>query len=134
MKTSAVMNDPGKPGAAARKTRNDLAGQRLAREWATLNAMVRIYCRDHHHPAGERCADCAGFLAYAQARLERCQFGGEKPACARCPVHCYQRDRREQARTIMRHAGPRMLWKHPLLSLHHWLDRFRPAPGKGVPP
>jgi hypothetical protein len=28
----------------------------------------------------------------------------------------------------MRYAGPRMLWEHPLLSLRHWLDGFRPVP------
>jgi len=48
----------------------------------------------------------------------------EKPTCAKCPVHCYQRDRREQARVMMRYAGPRMLWEHPVLSLRHWLDGF----------
>jgi hypothetical protein len=23
---------------------------------------------------------------------------------------------------VMRYAGPRMLWQHPILSLRHWLD------------
>ena len=64
----------------------------------------------------------------AGVRLERCRFGEEKPTCANCPVHCYQRDRREQARVIMRHAGPRMIWEHPLMSLRHWLDGYRKAP------
>jgi hypothetical protein len=27
----------------------------------------------------------------------------------------------------MRYAGPRMAWRHPLLSLRHWLDGFRKA-------
>lgn len=111
-----------------RKTKNDLSGKRLAREWKTMTAMTAIYCRDHHHPAGDLCADCEQFLNYANARLERCRFGPEKPTCAKCPVHCYQRERREQVRVIMRYAGPRMMWQHPLLSLHHWLDGFRKAP------
>ena len=113
----------------ARKTKNDLAGLRLAREWETMSAMVRIYCRDHHHPAVGLCAECRQFLDYAGVRLERCRFGERKPTCANCPVHCYQRDRREQARVVMRYAGPRMIWEHPALSLRHWLDGFRPAPG-----
>jgi hypothetical protein len=29
---------------------------------------------------------------------------------------------------VMRHAGPRMLWKHPVMSLRHWVDGFRKAP------
>jgi hypothetical protein len=41
-------------------------------------------------------------------------------------VHCYQRDRREQVKHVMRFAGPRMLWRHPWLSVCHLLDgRFR---------
>lgn len=113
---------------SATKTRNDLASARLAREWQTMMAMVGIYCRARHHPGDGLCADCRQFLDYANARLERCRFGLEKPACARCPVHCYQRDRREQVRGIMRYAGPRMLWEHPLMSLRHWLDGRRKAP------
>ena len=112
----------------AMKTKNDLTGTRLAREWKTMSAMVRIFCRDHHHPAESLCVECQQFLEYAGARLERCRFGEEKPTCANCPVHCYQRERREQARVVMRYAGPRMLWEHPILSLRHWLDGFCPAP------
>jgi hypothetical protein len=122
------MNATGDKPAAAGAPKPDLAHARLAREWQTMNAMVRIYCRDHHRPAQGVCAECAAFLAYAMARLERCRFGAEKPTCARCPVHCYQRERREQVRVMMRHAGPRMLWEHPVLSLRHWLDGLRPAP------
>ena len=102
--------------------------RRLNREWQTMAAMVKIYCRDRHGATAALCANCAGLLAYASVRLDRCRFGAEKPTCAMCPVHCYQRDRREQVRVIMRCAGPRMLWEHPLMSLWHWLDSFRHAP------
>ena len=110
------------------KAKNDLAAVRLAREWQTMVAMVRLYCRDHHHPADGLCTECAQFLGYANVRLERCRFGPEKPTCAKCPVHCYQRERREQVRVIMRYAGPRMLWEHPLMSVRHWIDGWRKAP------
>lgn len=110
------------------KGKNDLTSARLAREWETMSAMVGIYCRDHHHPAVGVCAECRQFLSYARLRLERCRFGEAKPTCANCPVHCYQRDRREQARVLMRYAGPRMLWEHPMMSLRHWLDGHRKAP------
>lgn len=120
-----VKMTPIKP--AARK-KNNLAGIRLAREWDTMTAMVRIYCRDKHHTTGEICDECKQFLSYANVRLERCRFGPEKPTCAKCPVHCYQRERREQVREIMRYAGPRMMWEHPIMSLRHWLDGRRPAP------
>jgi len=113
---------------SAGKMKNNLSAARLVREWETMEAMVRIYCRDQHRPSDNLCAECQQFLCYANVRLERCRFGVEKPTCAKCPVHCYQRERREQARGIMRCAGPRMVWEHPLMSLRHWLDGFRKAP------
>jgi predicted amidophosphoribosyltransferase len=110
---------------------NDFTQARLAREWRTMTAMLKIFCRDRHQPADGLCAECQEFLAYANVRLERCHFGAEKPACVNCPVHCYQRERREQVRAIMVYAGPQMLWRHPVLSLRHWLDGFRKAPAIG---
>jgi hypothetical protein len=109
------------------KGRNELAKGRLAREWKTMSVMVHIFCRDHHHMTGSLCADCREFLDYAGIRLQRCRFGEEKPTCANCPVHCYHRNRREQARIVMLYAGPRMVWEHPVLSICHWLDGFRKA-------
>ena len=101
------------------------ASKRLAREWQTIAAMIRCYCREHHATHATLCAECEGLMDYAAVRLERCRFGSEKPVCAKCPVHCYQRDRREQVRAVMRYAGPRMLWRHPILSVRHWLDGCR---------
>jgi hypothetical protein len=106
----------------------DFAGKRLAREWQTISAMISSYCRDHHAMSVTLCRECQELLDYAGIRLERCRFGLEKPVCVKCPVHCYQRARREQVKTVMRYAGPRMLWQHPMLSLRHWLDGFRKAP------
>jgi hypothetical protein len=117
------------PGAEDRHaTSGRLASKRLGREWRTMAAMISCYCRDHHASKAGLCSDCQGLSDYAAVRLERCRFGPEKPVCAKCPVHCYQPVRREQVRTVMRYAGPRMLWQHPLLSLRHWLDGLRKAP------
>ena len=107
------------PGQAARPC---FADKRLAREWQTIAAMIRCYCRGHHATGTTLCPECQGLQDYAAVRLERCHFGSEKPVCVKCPVHCYQPARREQVRVVMRYAGPRMLWQHPILSLRHWLD------------
>ena len=104
------------------------AGKRLAREWQTIAAMIACYCRDHHAASATLCPECQGLLDYAAIRLERCRFGLEKPVCAKCPVHCYHHARREQVRTVMRYAGPRLVWRHPILCLRHWLDGLRRAP------
>jgi hypothetical protein len=107
-------------------TPRKFANRRLAREWKTVTAMLHIYCRDQH--GGGSCRECPELMNYVNLRLDRCRFGDEKPTCARCPVHCYQRDRREQIKAVMRYSGPRMIWEHPWLSLWHLLDGwFRKA-------
>lgn len=105
-----------------RKDAPGFATRRLSREWKTIEAMVRLFCRARHGSPGALCRECQSLLEYAGLRLDRCRFGVYKPTCAKCPVHCYQLDRREQIKTVMRFAGPRMLWRHPILSAHHWLD------------
>jgi hypothetical protein len=107
------------------------ADKRLARELRTIAAMIGCYCEGHHHAGKSPCLECQGLLDYAALRLARCRFGAEKPVCVKCPVHCYQPARREQLRAVMRYAGPRMLWRHPVLGLRHWLDGFRKAPALG---
>ena len=87
--------------------------------------MVEIYCADHHRRGGAPCAECGEFLDYAERRLEKCPYGEGKPTCAKCPIHCYKPAQREQAREIMRYAGPRMMLRHPWLSLTHLLDKLR---------
>lgn len=102
---------------------------RLKREHKTLVCMTRIYCSSHHvdHSGAELCPDCRELMAYAEKRLVKCPYGTEKPTCAKCPVHCYKPAQREQAREIMRFSGPRMTWRHPVLSIFHLLDKFRKA-------
>lgn len=102
--------------------------KRLDRERVTMGKMVGIYCSAHHRDSGDTlCAECQAFLDYADTRLHKCPYGEEKPTCANCPVHCYKPAQREQARTIMRYAGPRMLLRHPLLAIAHQLDGLRKA-------
>jgi hypothetical protein len=119
-------------GAERRAAR--LASGRLARELQTIGAMLRIYCRDHHGGADRNeahlCTECADLLDYARKRLAGCPYGPEKPTCTNCQIHCYGPQQREAARVMMRYAGPRMMWRHPLLAIAHVLDGRRPAPPK----
>jgi len=111
---------------------------RRARELRTIAAMVRLYCRGHGHQGrSPLCAECAALLEYATRRLERCVFGDAKPTCTNCLVHCYSADMREQVRVVMKWAGPRMVWRHPIRAFFHLLDGRRPSPmlpGKAPPP
>ncbi len=103
------------------------ASPRLRRERRTVQAMVRMYCR-HHHGGRPLCDGCRQLADYADRRLECCPYGGEKPACSHCPIHCYRPDPRERMREVMRWAGPRMLWRHPVLAVRHLLDERRRVP------
>ena len=87
--------------------------------------MVEIYC-DARHPHSESalCKECREFLDYAELRLDKCPFGAEKPTCSNCPIHCYKPGPRARAKMIMRHSGPRMLFRHPYLAIAHKLDGF----------
>lgn len=99
----------------------------LEREFLTMSKMVGIYCKAHHGAKGALCVDCGRFLDYAEVRLDKCTYGKNKPTCANCPIHCYKPAQRELARQIMRFAGPRMLFRHPLLTVAHYIDGRRRA-------
>ncbi|MEI7880596.1 MAG: nitrous oxide-stimulated promoter family protein [bacterium] len=103
---------------------------RFEREKTTLKTMIALYCRDHHKPSAELCADCEGLQEYALARLERCKYGPDKPKCSACETHCYKPAMRDAVRAVMRYAGPRMLVRHPALALGHTVDGLlhRPKP------
>ena len=101
---------------------------RIERERKTVEAMIRLFCRDCHGNRQGLCSTCRELLAYAGKRLEACPYGKDKPTCARCPVHCYKTEMREKIRDVMRSSGPRMLWKPPLLAVVHLADGRRKAP------
>ena len=101
---------------------------RLERERRTIWSMLRDYCKGVHGSAAGLCASCAELGRYTDLRLARCPYREAKPTCVKCPIHCYQADRREEMRTVMRYAGPRMLLRHPILALRHRVDGLHAAP------
>lgn len=108
--------------------RGNFMNQRIDRETKTIHKMIEIYCRDHHRE-NDLCTDCKQLLDYAEKRTKSCRFGKDKPVCADCPVHCYKPEMRKRIREVMRYAGPRMIYHHPLLAIRHLLDkRLKAAP------
>ncbi len=100
--------------------------RRLEKEFLTITKMVNLYCKAHHREP--ICEECQNFLKYAEKRLIHCPFGGRKPTCGNCSVHCYKTDMADYAKKVMRYAGPRMIIHHPLLALQHIIDSQRPVP------
>jgi len=102
---------------------------RRARELKTIAVMLRMYCHAHHGSKdAPLCRDCIELHDYARRRLQRCVFGQAKPTCANCTVHCYKASMRQRVRQAMGWAGPRMLWRHPVLAVRHLVDGRQPAP------
>jgi len=101
----------------------------IATEKKTVAAMVRIHCVEHHASADRLCTSCAELERYSHARLDACPYGADKPTCKACPAHCYRPAEREAMREVMRFAGPRMMLRHPWLSIVHlWKERFHKTP------
>lgn len=99
---------------------------RIEREKKTIRAMIAMYCGSHHsQKKGNLCGGCAAVESYALEKINRCPFINDKPTCVKCPVHCYMPEKREKVREIMRYAGPRMLFFHPVMAFFHVLDGLR---------
>ena len=108
-----------------------------ARERAVVGQMVRVYCRGNHkdeRTAGGvsrdgLCPECAELARYADARIGRCPFIATKTFCSQCRVHCYAPAQRQAIKDVMRYAGPRMLLRYPVMTVHHGIDTLRAKRG-----
>ncbi len=96
--------------------------KRIGREKKTLLAMMKIYCQDKHEAGKALCSECSEQLDYAYKRIDGCLLGDQKSTCARCSTHCFKSEYRARIRKVMRYSGPRMICKHPLLTIYHVLD------------
>lgn len=101
---------------------------RMTRERSTVEAMLKIYCRNRHGSRDKLCPDCKELLDYAKQKLDRCPFQEGKTTCGNCRVHCYKPDMRDKIKEVMRYSGPRIVYRHPLLALSHFIDGFRKEP------
>ena len=48
-----------------------------------------------------------------------------KTFCSNCKVHCYRPEMRQKIREVMRFAGPRMLFVHPVAAVRHLIESRR---------
>ncbi len=90
--------------------------------------MIDLYCRGQHHAVNGLCPGCTELREYTRGRLQRCPFQAGKTTCAKCSVHCYKPEMREETKAVMRYAGPRMLYRHPVMTLQHVIDGRRQKP------
>lgn len=115
------------------------SGKKLRRDLKVLARFIDVYCRYHHADAqkiavqmkthdiqaiwGRKltlCEDCCKLLAHAFVKRSGCLMT-PKPACKRCPRHCYHPAYRQQIRQVMTFAGRKMLLTNGWDYLRYWL-------------
>lgn len=92
-------------------------------EKQTVELMIKIYCRQHNDHKNVFCVECGKLREYAFMRLDKCPYGKNKPACRKCKTHCYEPSMRKEMIKIMRFSAPRMIYKHPIYTLHYILKK-----------
>ncbi len=91
------------------------------KEKSVVEEMIAMYCHGNHGTKnkGALCPECAELRDYAQLRSDQCPFMETKTFCVNCSIHCYQPKMQEKIRTVMRYAGPRMIFSHPVMAVSH---------------
>ena len=102
----------------------DLQSKRR-REKEMVGAMIALYCRKKHGTRKGLCPECEALLEYACRRSDCCPFMETKTFCSNCKVHCYRPEMRQKIREVMRFAGPRMLFVHPVAAVRHLIESRR---------
>lgn len=95
------------------------------REKEMVGAMIALYCRKKHGTGKGLCPECESLLEYACRRSDCCPFMETKTFCSNCKVHCYRPEMRQKIREVMRFAGPRMLFVHPVAAVRHMIESRR---------
>lgn len=90
------------------------------KEKKLIPVMIRKYCHGNQGTKGEAlCEECRALTEYALFRLEKCPFKVNKKFCSFCKIHCYKPDMRERIKIVMKWAGPRMIFTHPIFAFKH---------------
>ena len=111
--------------------------RRLERDLRLLARFVEVFCNGHtdrrerrpvrlkfydveaiHRKPLMLCASCEKLLAHAIVKRTHCPLS-PKPACKKCPQHCYAPKYRDQMRSVMRYAGRRLVLSGRLDYLYH---------------
>lgn len=98
---------------------------KVEEELQVVETMVSVSChgKKHERQEGEElCTQCQALLDYAKIRSMRCPRKEEKTFCNTCPIHCYKPEHRQAMKEVMKYAGPRMLYKHPIVAIKHVIN------------
>ncbi len=74
------------------------------------------------HPNWRRaalCPSCMELVTRVEGRTERCPHMAYKSYCHLCPRPCHPPAEMARITPLMRYSGPRLLLRHPVLTLRH---------------
>ncbi len=105
-----------------------------------LSNFVVIFCQENHRAEAKEaftikderiqqaldykglvlCKDCQKLLNHGITKLLMCPYD-PKPACKKCPAHCYHPEYRERIRKVMRFSGLYLVKRGRLdIMFHYW--------------
>lgn len=93
------------------------------KEKKIVSMMIDLYCRKHH--GKQLCKECQELKEYAFKRSDLCPFMENKTFCVNCKVHCYQKEKKEQIKKVMRYSGKKMIYYHPILAISHAIEMIK---------
>ena len=85
---------------------------------AIVSKMIDIYFKKH---GGIDSKECKELKDYANFRLSKCPYRNTKDFCSKCKIHCYEKEKRELIKKVMRYSGPRIFFYHPIITIRHYL-------------
>lgn len=95
---------------------------RVQRDLRTLQAIGSIYCAAHHAGAlkddAGMCEECAAVIKYTHERASACPYNHEGN-CQDCKLKCNRGEQQQRIKAIMKYAAPRMLVKHPIMTMEY---------------
>ncbi len=113
--------------------------RKLRRDLGLLTKFIALYCRQRHRDVEKTvvelkthdvraingrplnlCGSCRELLAHAFVKRAHCPLES-KPACKKCPTHCYAPKYRQQIREVMKYSGRRLVLSGHLNYLYHLL-------------
>lgn len=111
---------------------NDNYLKKVSEDKKIISTMISIYCNGNSHKANEEnkvkddiCPNCKRLQEYAYSKIDKCPKlkSGKKAICGTCKNNCYMQDDElsNMMKAVMKYSGPRMILKHPLMTIKHAL-------------
>ncbi len=94
---------------------------KIEKELKISKLMIDIYCKKKHKEK-KLCNECNELYEYVTLRLSKCPFQDDKTFCSNCKIHCYNPEKRQKIKAVMKYSGPRMIFHHPILAVNHLIE------------